>query len=116
MEGLEHQSFCITPIQHGVHRIDEAWVFQYEQAGSVAVFTVVAEAPFLVERGLPRYRARLPNSFKEGSACEESLHWRVVAARRMASYLRNDQAWSPEAIDLSDLESFDGHRPSRVFW
>jgi hypothetical protein len=116
MEALEHQSFCITLIQHGLHRIDDAWVLQYEQGGDVAVFTVVTEAPFLVERGLPRHRARLPNAFKEGSAPEESVQWRVLAARRMADYLRNNQTWSHEAIDLSDLESFDGHRPSSVFW
>jgi hypothetical protein len=116
MDALDHPSFCIIPIQHGVHRIDDAWVFQYVHAGNSAEFTVVSEAPFLVERGFPRFRAKLPNSFKEGGACEETLRWRVDATRRVADYLRRDQVWSPAAIDLSDLESFDGYRPSRVIW
>jgi hypothetical protein len=90
--------------------------FQYVHAGNSAEFTVVSEAPFLVERGFPRFRAKLPNSFKEGGACEETLRWRVDATRRVADYLRRDQVWSPAAIDLSDLESFDGYRPSRVIW
>lgn len=116
MESLEHQPFRITPIQYGEHRIEGARVFQYEQAGIVAVFAIVTEAPFLVERGLPLYRAKLPSAFKERCACEESLRWRVAAARRMAHYLRNEQTGPSGCIDLSDLESFDGHRPSSIFW
>ncbi|WP_230182109.1 hypothetical protein [Aquabacterium sp. CECT 9606] len=116
MNTASSDGYNVKEISYGVHRCDDRSIFEYEQNGQEFTFSIEYEAQLLVEKGHAPYRARLPGIFKDDSVSNELIHWRILAARNMAQYFRTTWPWNEKDINLNDLDSFDGHRPSSIFW
>jgi len=63
------------------------------------------------------YRVFLPREFKQPTDAV-NRQWRILVAKHMANYLTSLEA--PDhllgKVDVSDLETFDGHHPKAIFW
>ena len=116
-EPVQCASFLIRELDYGMTRSDDT-VLLYKQGERETYFSIERQM-FWEDPSLGyEYRARLPQEFKNDDVPDEVLQWRMLAAQNVASHIESPLNFPHMRgkVDIRDLKTFDGRRPSAIFW